>query len=163
MARSLHRGRPQRYVLVLAPGRLLPGHSAHSIILPTLCCPIGYIAKGFRNLMLVPISFVNEHIETLHELDIEYCKELVEKVSVCVCVCQSGCDTLCVAQLVPRRLTRRFFFFFFFFHPPGAHCLLGHSITLLNYSQIIIYTLQALTTHTQIVAIHRRKFNLPLI
>lgn len=25
----------------------------------------------------MPISFVNEHIETLHELDIEYCDELI--------------------------------------------------------------------------------------
>lgn len=28
----------------------------------------------------MPIAFVNEHIETLHELDIEYCKELGEEV-----------------------------------------------------------------------------------
>lgn len=46
-----------------------------------LSLSLAYIEKGFKNLMLVPISFVNEHIETLHELDIEYCKELCEKVS----------------------------------------------------------------------------------
>lgn len=35
--------------------------------------------RGHKHLMLVPISFVNEHIETLHELDIEYAKDLGEK------------------------------------------------------------------------------------
>jgi ferrochelatase len=30
--------------------------------------------------MLVPIAFVNEHIETLHELDIEYAKEVGEEI-----------------------------------------------------------------------------------
>lgn len=29
---------------------------------------------------MVPIAFVNEHIETLHELDIEYCHELAQEV-----------------------------------------------------------------------------------
>lgn len=28
----------------------------------------------------MPIAFVNEHIETLHELDIEYCDELAAEV-----------------------------------------------------------------------------------
>lgn len=32
-------------------------------------------------MLLIPISFVNEHIETLHELDIEYAKELAAEVS----------------------------------------------------------------------------------
>lgn len=36
--------------------------------------------QGKKNFILVPIAFVNEHIETLHELDIEYCKELGEEV-----------------------------------------------------------------------------------
>jgi ferrochelatase len=39
-----------------------------------------YVKKGKKNFIVVPIAFVNEHIETLHELDIEYCKELAEKV-----------------------------------------------------------------------------------
>lgn len=39
----------------------------------------GFVTKGFKNVVLIPISFVNEHIETLHELDIEYCDELVAK------------------------------------------------------------------------------------
>lgn len=39
-----------------------------------------YVKRGKKNLMLIPIAFVNEHIETLHELDIEYCQELAEEV-----------------------------------------------------------------------------------
>lgn len=39
-----------------------------------------YVAKGKKNFILIPIAFVNEHIETLHELDIEYCTELAEEV-----------------------------------------------------------------------------------
>ena len=38
------------------------------------------VKRGQKNLMLVPIAFVNEHIETLHELDIEYAKEVGEEV-----------------------------------------------------------------------------------
>lgn len=40
----------------------------------------GYVKQGKKNFVLVPVAFVNEHIETLHELDIEYCKELGEEV-----------------------------------------------------------------------------------
>lgn len=39
-----------------------------------------YVKRGKKNFIVVPIAFVNEHIETLHELDIEYCKELGEEV-----------------------------------------------------------------------------------
>lgn len=42
----------------------------------------GLSAKGWRNVLLVPISFVNDHIETLHELDIEYAHELAEQVGM---------------------------------------------------------------------------------
>ena len=38
------------------------------------------VKRGQKNLMLIPIAFVNEHIETLHELDIEYAKDIGEKV-----------------------------------------------------------------------------------
>ncbi|XP_064215353.1 ferrochelatase, mitochondrial isoform X2 [Tribolium castaneum] len=38
-----------------------------------------YVKKGKKNFVIVPIAFVNEHIETLHELDIEYCKELAHE------------------------------------------------------------------------------------
>ncbi|XP_015585318.1 ferrochelatase, mitochondrial [Cephus cinctus] len=42
----------------------------------------GYVKQGKKNFILVPIAFVNEHIETLHELDIEYCHELAQEVGV---------------------------------------------------------------------------------
>ncbi|GIY28677.1 ferrochelatase, mitochondrial [Caerostris extrusa] len=42
----------------------------------------GYVDKGKKNIMLIPISFVNEHIETLHELDIEYGKDIAMKIGV---------------------------------------------------------------------------------
>ena len=38
------------------------------------------VKRGQRNLLLVPIAFVNEHIETLHELDIEYAHDIGKKV-----------------------------------------------------------------------------------
>lgn len=40
----------------------------------------GYVKQGKKNFIIVPIAFVNEHIETLHELDIEYCDELAAEV-----------------------------------------------------------------------------------
>lgn len=41
-----------------------------------------YVKQGKKTFILVPIAFVNEHIETLHELDIEYCKELAHEIGV---------------------------------------------------------------------------------
>lgn len=41
----------------------------------------GYVNNGHRHFMVVPIAFVNEHVETLHELDIEYAKDLKEKLN----------------------------------------------------------------------------------
>lgn len=40
----------------------------------------GYVNNGHKHFMVIPIAFVNEHVETLHELDIEYAKDLKEKV-----------------------------------------------------------------------------------
>ncbi|KAF5301827.1 hypothetical protein FQA39_LY10612 [Lamprigera yunnana] len=40
----------------------------------------GYAAQGKKTFLLVPIAFVNDHIETLHEMDIEYCKDLAEEI-----------------------------------------------------------------------------------
>jgi len=40
--------------------------------------------RGHKHLMLVPISFVNEHIETLHELDIEYAHDLGKKTGASI-------------------------------------------------------------------------------
>ncbi|KAF4516833.1 hypothetical protein B566_EDAN006227 [Ephemera danica] len=42
----------------------------------------GYARQGKKNFILVPIAFVNEHIETLHELDIEYCHDLGKELNV---------------------------------------------------------------------------------
>lgn len=44
----------------------------------------GYVRLGRKNLMLVPIAFVNEHIETLHEMDIEYCEDLAKEVNIVI-------------------------------------------------------------------------------
>jgi ferrochelatase len=41
---------------------------------------LGYHALGVKNLLLVPIAFTSDHIETLYELDIEYGQELVHKL-----------------------------------------------------------------------------------
>lgn len=41
-----------------------------------------YVKQEKKIFIVVPIAFVNEHIETLHELDIEYCKELADEVGV---------------------------------------------------------------------------------
>ena len=38
------------------------------------------VKRGHKNLMLIPIAFVNEHIETLHELDIEYADQVGKEV-----------------------------------------------------------------------------------
>ena len=32
-------------------------------------------AEGRKNLLMVPLSFVSDHIETLHEIDIQYAAE----------------------------------------------------------------------------------------
>ena len=39
----------------------------------------GYAEKGVKNLLLVPIAFVSDHVETLYEIDLEY-GELAQKV-----------------------------------------------------------------------------------
>jgi len=40
----------------------------------------GCVQRGRKNLILVPIAFTSDHIETLHELDIEYADELAKDV-----------------------------------------------------------------------------------
>ncbi|KAK0159570.1 hypothetical protein PV327_010666 [Microctonus hyperodae] len=42
----------------------------------------GYVKQGKKDFILVPIAFVNEHIETLHELDIEYCSDLAKELGI---------------------------------------------------------------------------------
>ncbi|XP_052213135.1 ferrochelatase, mitochondrial-like isoform X2 [Dreissena polymorpha] len=39
-----------------------------------------FIKQGKKNILLVPIAFTSDHIETLFELDLEYAKELGEKL-----------------------------------------------------------------------------------
>ncbi|XP_047039766.1 ferrochelatase, mitochondrial [Helicoverpa zea] len=41
-----------------------------------------YAKQGRKHLLLVPIAFVNEHIETLHELDIEYCYDVAKEAGI---------------------------------------------------------------------------------
>ncbi len=38
--------------------------------------------QGKRNLMLVPIAFTSDHIETLYEMDFECAEELANEVGV---------------------------------------------------------------------------------
>jgi ferrochelatase len=42
----------------------------------------GYAKQGKKNLLVVPIAFVSDHIETLFELDIEYGKLASEVNSI---------------------------------------------------------------------------------
>lgn len=55
---------------------------SHTIFILFLSQNQGYVKQGKKNFVIVPIAFVNEHIETLHELDIEYCHELGEEVNI---------------------------------------------------------------------------------
>lgn len=41
-----------------------------------------YIKSGKKHFLLVPIAFTSDHIETLHELDIEYGLELAQEVNI---------------------------------------------------------------------------------
>ncbi|KAM6218771.1 ferrochelatase, mitochondrial isoform 3-T3 [Rhynchocyon petersi] len=42
----------------------------------------GLCKRGWRNILLVPIAFTSDHIETLYELDIEYSKVLASECGV---------------------------------------------------------------------------------
>lgn len=57
----------------------------------------GLCERGKKNILLVPIAFTSDHIETLYELDIEYAQVLANEVKTlavslqqhlahCVCV-----------------------------------------------------------------------------
>ena len=43
-------------------------------------CIKSLVKQGKKNLLLVPIAFTSDHIETLHELDIEYAKDVGDEV-----------------------------------------------------------------------------------
>ena len=51
-------------------------------------------AQGVRKIVVVPVSFVSEHIETLEEIDMEY-KELAkasgESLHICIMRQQNNC------------------------------------------------------------------------
>lgn len=40
----------------------------------------GLCERGWKNILLVPIAFTSDHIETLYELDIEYSQVLANEV-----------------------------------------------------------------------------------
>ncbi|KAK4291677.1 hypothetical protein Pmani_023930 [Petrolisthes manimaculis] len=40
----------------------------------------GLVQRGRKNMILVPIAFTSDHIETLHELDIEYAEDIGKEV-----------------------------------------------------------------------------------
>ena len=44
----------------------------------------GLCERGRKNILLVPIAFTSDHIETLYELDIEYSQVLGSEVSVVI-------------------------------------------------------------------------------
>lgn len=50
----------------------------------------GLCERGKKNLLLVPIAFTSDHIETLHELDIEYGQVLGVEVRKGVWGCREG-------------------------------------------------------------------------
>ena len=65
--------------------------------------------RGQKNLLLVPIAFVNDHIETLHELDIEYAEELgaevgAERIARCPAPNTDPIFIECLADLVSNHL-----------------------------------------------------------
>ena len=69
------------------------------------------VKRGHRNLMLIPIAFVNEHIETLHELDIEYADELgqecgAEKIARCPTPNDHPAFIDAMADVVSKHLTQ---------------------------------------------------------
>ncbi len=44
-------------------------------------CWIGLLKQGTEDVVMVPIAFTSDHIETLHEIDIQY-KEVAEKAGI---------------------------------------------------------------------------------
>lgn len=44
----------------------------------------GLCERGWKNILLVPIAFTSDHIETLYELDIEYSQVLANEVGATV-------------------------------------------------------------------------------
>jgi len=67
------------------------------------------VKRGQKNLLLIPIAFVNDHIETLHELDIEYAQDIGKEVGaerIARCAAPNTDDTFiqCLVDLVSNHL-----------------------------------------------------------
>jgi len=66
------------------------------------------IRSGRRNLLIVPVAFVTEHIETLHEIDIELREEAkiwgVEQMHVMPALNDHPLFIQCLAEQVQARL-----------------------------------------------------------
>ncbi|XP_071519022.1 ferrochelatase, mitochondrial [Panulirus ornatus] len=53
----------------------------------------GLVQRGRKNIILVPIAFTSDHIETLHEMDIEYAHDVGKEVGAeCIRRCASPND-----------------------------------------------------------------------
>ena len=52
----------------------------------------GLVIRDRRNILLVPIAFTSDHIETLYELDLEYAQHLGAEVGS-----QTGISSSCFA------------------------------------------------------------------
>jgi len=71
------------------------------------------VGRGQKNLMLVPIAFVNDHIETLHELDIEYAQDVgkevgAERIARCEAPNSNPTFIECLADLVHNNLKENY-------------------------------------------------------
>lgn len=69
------------------------------------------VKRGQKNLMLIPIAFVNDHIETLHELDIEYAHDVgkevgAERIARCAAPNMDPTFIECLADLVATNLKK---------------------------------------------------------
>lgn len=59
----------------------------------------GLAKKEKKNILLVPIAFTSDHIETLHELDIEYAQEVAHEVRLSV-YCPTDPPAVLYRQLI---------------------------------------------------------------
>ncbi|MEQ2178890.1 hypothetical protein GOODEAATRI_018909, partial [Goodea atripinnis] len=62
----------------------------------------GLSERGKKNLLLVPIAFTSDHIETLHELDIEYAQVLAEEALADLVQSHLRSNESCSRQLTLR-------------------------------------------------------------
>ncbi|VDQ11674.1 unnamed protein product [Trichobilharzia regenti] len=42
----------------------------------------GLSRLGYRHVLLIPVAFIQDHIETLYEMDVEYCTEVASEVGM---------------------------------------------------------------------------------